>query len=31
MAVAEPIPEELKGKKGVEFFSTVWLHVDAIP
>lgn len=31
VAVAEPVPEEIRAKKGVEFFSTIWLHVDAIP
>jgi hypothetical protein len=31
VAVAEPVPEEVKGKKGVEFYPAVWLHTDAIP
>ncbi|KAK8853482.1 hypothetical protein IAR55_004189 [Kwoniella newhampshirensis] len=31
VAVAEPVPEELRGKRGVEFFPTLWLHVDAVP
>ena len=30
-AVAEPVPEELRGENGVEFMANVWLHVDAIP
>ncbi|OWZ62460.1 hypothetical protein AYX14_05083 [Cryptococcus neoformans] len=31
IAVAEPIPDELRAKNGVEFFPTLWLHMDAIP
>ncbi|WVN90064.1 uncharacterized protein L203_105299 [Cryptococcus depauperatus CBS 7841] len=31
MAVAQPIPAELRSKKGVEFFPTLWLHLDSIP
>lgn len=31
IAVAEPVPDELRAKKGVEFFPTLWLHMDAIP
>jgi len=31
LAVAEPLPEELKHLKGLEFAATVWLHLDAIP
>ncbi|WWC64868.1 uncharacterized protein I303_107482 [Kwoniella dejecticola CBS 10117] len=31
VAVAEPVPKEFKGHQGVQFFSTLWLHVDVIP
>ncbi|WWC91987.1 uncharacterized protein L201_006941 [Kwoniella dendrophila CBS 6074] len=31
VAVAEPVPKEFKGREGVQFFSTLWLHVDVIP
>ncbi|WVQ83736.1 hypothetical protein IAT38_005880 [Cryptococcus sp. DSM 104549] len=31
VAVAEPVPDEMRSKKGVEFFPNLWLHVDAIP
>ncbi|WVQ94959.1 hypothetical protein IAU59_002049 [Kwoniella sp. CBS 9459] len=31
VAVAEPVPPEFKGHEGVQFFSTLWLHVDVIP
>ncbi|KAK4689437.1 hypothetical protein P7C73_g671, partial [Tremellales sp. Uapishka_1] len=29
IAIAQPVPPEIKGK--TQFFSNVWLHVDAIP
>ncbi|OCF61516.1 trehalose synthase [Kwoniella mangroviensis CBS 10435] len=31
VAVADPVPQEFKGHQGVQFFSTLWLHVDVIP
>ncbi|WVQ75698.1 hypothetical protein IAR50_005328 [Cryptococcus sp. DSM 104548] len=31
IALAEPVPAELRSKKGVEFYPTLWLHLDAIP
>ncbi|EIW72195.1 trehalose synthase [Tremella mesenterica] len=31
VAVAEPIPHQLMGNQGVEFFATIWLHLDAVP
>ncbi|KAL7423872.1 hypothetical protein Q5752_001457 [Cryptotrichosporon argae] len=31
VAIAEPVPDELRNKSGVEFPATCWLHLDAIP
>ncbi|ORY25443.1 hypothetical protein BCR39DRAFT_544106 [Naematelia encephala] len=31
ISIAEPVPIELKNRTGVEFFATIWLHVDCIP
>lgn len=31
LAMAQPFPEELRGREGVQAFATIWLHLDAIP